>query len=235
MPSLLQTIALFASFSLCSARHTRWGAHSGHSSRTASHYSPTATLQAGDSDDSVTSSSDAEPTVASVTSIEVVPSATATASSTSTAVSNTTASSGGAPDGFVPGVKWQIAIQDPVDIRGGLEPLDAKVVDIDLFMASKDPTLIPALHVSLSLDILKGLICSDKYQDAGVIVLCYFNAGAVQYTDCDFPEWSDDGLYSGESVANYDQEKYVDITDSTVIDLHKARVDLAHSIGCDGL
>lgn len=51
------------------------------------------------------------------------------------------------PDGFQPGVKWQIEIQNPVDPSAGLQPADAKVIDIDLFQASKDPTLIPALHV----------------------------------------------------------------------------------------
>lgn len=51
------------------------------------------------------------------------------------------------PGEFKPGVKWQINIQNPVDPRAGLQPADAKVIDIDLFHASKDPTVIPALHV----------------------------------------------------------------------------------------
>ncbi|CAN8105095.1 unnamed protein product [Discula destructiva] len=70
---------------------------------------------------------------------------------------------------------------------------------------------------------------------AGATVLCYFNAGAVQYTDCDWPEWNTDGLATGKAVANYDQERYVDVTSETVIALHQARIDLAHSIGCDGV
>lgn len=61
------------------------------------------------------------------------------------------------------------------------------------------------------------------------------NAGAIQYTDCDWPDWNDDGLFGGKSVANYDQERYVDVTSETVIGLHHARIDLAHSIGCDGV
>ncbi|KUI72431.1 hypothetical protein VM1G_07610 [Cytospora mali] len=138
------------------------------------------------------------------------------ARSSSTASLNATPGTG-IPAGFEPGVKWQIEIQDPVDPRGGLQPSDAKVIDVDLFQASKDLTLIPALHA------------------AGAIVLCYFNAGAVQYTDCDWPKWNSDGLFEGKVVDNYYQEKYVDVTDETVIKLHKARIDLAHSIGCDGL
>lgn len=36
-------------------------------------------------------------------------------------------------------------------------------------------------------------------------------------------------------MANYDQERYVDVTSETVAGLHYARIDLAHSIGCDGV
>lgn len=89
-------------------------------------------------------------------------------------------------------------------------------------------------------------------------MLCYFNLGAVQVshinvqalwnllivliylfgktTDCDWSAWNNDGLMkTSQTVENYAQEKYVDVTDPTVLELHKARVDLAHQIGCDGL
>lgn len=75
----------------------------------------------------------------------------------------------------------------------------------------------------------------DIQQDAGVTVLCYFNAGAIQYTDCDWPDWNSEGLIDGQSVAHYNQEKYVDVTSSAVLTLHKSRVDLAQRIGCDGM
>lgn len=71
------------------------------------------------------------------------------AGSVSSSVLQNASSEAGIPAAFQPGVKWQIEIQDPVDLRGGLEPSDAKVVDVDLFQASKDLTLIPALHVSI--------------------------------------------------------------------------------------
>lgn len=72
-------------------------------------------------------------------------------------------------------------------------------------------------------------------QNAGVTVLCYFNAGAVQTTDCDWPTWSNGGLWTGKHVSGYSEERYVDITNSTVVALHKARIDLANKIGCDGM
>jgi hypothetical protein len=73
------------------------------------------------------------------------------------------------PDAFKPGVKWQIEIQNPVDPRAGLQPPDAKVIDVDLFHASKDPTLIPMLHVrviqsqmAVLLRSARGKVCSDR-------------------------------------------------------------------------
>lgn len=81
------------------------------------------------------------------TSTTTVTTVTTHSSSTST-TGLTTATGTGVPAGFEPGVKWQIEIQDPVDPRGGLQPSDAKVIDVDLFQASMDLTLIPALHVS---------------------------------------------------------------------------------------
>lgn len=42
-------------------------------------------------------------------------------------------------------------------------------------------------------------------------------------------------MKTSQTVENYAQEKYVDVTDATVLELHKSRIDLAHQIGCDGL
>ncbi|KAL1873956.1 hypothetical protein Daus18300_003829 [Diaporthe australafricana] len=154
---------------------------------------------------------------APATSTPVTSPPAANESSSVPAVSQNATSGAQIPGGFEPGVKWQINIQNPVDPRAGMQPADAKVIDVDLFHASMDPTLIPTLHA------------------AGVTVLCYFNLGAVQTTDCDWSSWNNDGLMKGQVVENYSQEKYVDVTDPTVLELHKARIDLAHTIGCDGL
>lgn len=83
-----------------------------------------------------------------VASSPAVTSAPAANEGSSVPVAGQNATSGSKiPDEFKPGVKWQINIQNPVDPRAGLQPADAKVIDIDLFHASKDPTVIPALHV----------------------------------------------------------------------------------------
>lgn len=58
----------------------------------------------------------------------------------------------------------------------------------------------------------------------------------MKTTDCDFTSWENDGLMkTSQTVENYVQEKYVDVTDATVLELHKSRIDLAHQIGCDGV
>lgn len=85
-----------------------------------------------------------------VNEASAVPTASATAVPAAVPAASQNATSGSKiPDSFQPGVKWQINIQNPVDPRAGLQPADAKVIDIDLFHASKDPTVIPALHVRI--------------------------------------------------------------------------------------
>lgn len=130
MPSLIHTTVLFLTVSFCSARCT----HS-HAKSTAQSLS-TVSSAIHSASTSLTASSTELPIVSSA--VDARPAPTSTQSVTSPNLI----------EHFKPGAKWQIAIQDPVDPRGGLQPADAKVVDVDLFLASKDPTLIPTLHVS---------------------------------------------------------------------------------------
>lgn len=130
MPSLIHTTVLFLTVSFCSARCT----HS-HVKITAQDL-PTISSAIPSASTSLTASSTEPPTASSA--VDSGPASTSTQSVTSPNLI----------EHFKPGVKWQIAIQDPVDPRGGLQPADARVVDVDLFLASKDPTLIPTLHVS---------------------------------------------------------------------------------------
>lgn len=145
MLSLTKATVLFLALGLCDA-----SPHHGHHEH----------QERGTSTSSKTTSTTSSRTT-STTPVKTTPTTTSSTSKSSTSTSRTTASSSStsaaaqsisaaanAPAGFVPGVKWQIQIQDPVDMRGGMLPSDAKVVDVDLFMASKDATLIPALHVS---------------------------------------------------------------------------------------
>ncbi|CAJ0546418.1 Ff.00g098910.m01.CDS01 [Fusarium sp. VM40] len=120
---------------------------------------------------------------------------------------------------FKPGVQWEIVIHEPIkhDSAADLIPLKAKVWDVDMGHARRYPEMIPLL------------------KSAGKFVICYFNAGAVQAWDDDkdkFPK-----AVIGHSLAYpYDSEEwYLDIRDSTVLKLQKARLDVAAKIGCDAV
>lgn len=126
MPLTFSKLAWFLTLDLCRARCVQPHAPHGASSE--------GTLMG-----TATTASAVSQTVSST--LDVIPSATPRIPQNSTSAT-------GVPKGFEPGVKWQIAIQDPIDVRGGIQPADAKVIDVDLFLASKDPTLIPSLHVS---------------------------------------------------------------------------------------
>lgn len=131
MPSTMLTTVLFLTLSFCSAKCTHF--HAVSTAESASTLSRTV--------------SPALPTVVSTTS-PTKPSILSTAVSSGPASTiSQESSSANVLERFKPGAKWQIAIQDPVDPRGGLQPADANVVDVDLFLASKDTSLIPTLHV----------------------------------------------------------------------------------------
>ncbi|KAM0245045.1 hypothetical protein ACHAP5_005717 [Fusarium lateritium] len=120
---------------------------------------------------------------------------------------------------FKPGVQWEIVIHEPIkhDSAADFIPSKAKVWDIDMGHARENPEMIPLL------------------KSAGKFVICYFNAGALQDWDDDknkFPK-----AVIGHSLAYpYDSEEwYLDIRDSTVLKLQKARLDVAAKIGCDAV
>lgn len=174
MPSIISVTVLFLTLGLCSARRPRISPQA----------SAKASAQAIATIATNRSSTLSQPASSTISSLPLysassIPTAsvnsalfTSSAAPTATPSLNTTSRVATTPDGFKPGAKWQIAIQDPIDPRGGIKPADATVVDVDLFLASKDPTLIPALHVS-------------RYSTSGNTIfentLIYFNIGDRSY------------------------------------------------------
>ncbi|CAM1507353.1 Fc.00g069940.m01.CDS01 [Cosmosporella sp. VM-42] len=122
---------------------------------------------------------------------------------------------------FKAGVQWEICIHKPIkhDSVDDFIPKEAVVWDIDLSHAQDYPGMIPML------------------KKAGKIVICYFNAGAVQNWDADKSQFPTEVI--GKSLAypyvGEDGEWYLDIRDSRVLDLMKARLDAAIAVGCDGV
>lgn len=51
------------------------------------------------------------------------------------------------PDNFTPGVKWQIIIQNTLDISKPVEPTDAVVWDLDLYHVARTPEIVDHLKV----------------------------------------------------------------------------------------
>jgi len=56
-----------------------------------------------------------------------------------------TSSVSGLPSSWKPGAKWQIVIDDPVDITKPLNPPDAQVWVVDYFHSVENPDIIPKL------------------------------------------------------------------------------------------
>ncbi|KAK5655872.1 hypothetical protein OQA88_5411 [Cercophora sp. LCS_1] len=126
------------------------------------------------------------------------------------------------PPGFTPGVKWQIDIQHALDTSAPLVPTDAPVWDLDLYFISRNPGTIDYL----------------RRQNPDVFIICYFNAGAVQESDCDWDEvWQKPpyiGLL-GNPLGDFPDERWVNIKNQTGRDLIKKRITVANELGCDGV
>ncbi|KAM7206087.1 glycoside hydrolase [Naviculisporaceae sp. PSN 640] len=127
------------------------------------------------------------------------------------------------PPNFGIEVKWQIEIQSTLDNNSALTPTDALVWDLDLYHVSRHPEVIGYLRDNIE----------------GVNIICYFNAGLVQDSDCDWDDWQRPEFIG--LLGNYYEndpetgERWVNIRNQTGIDRIKRRVRLAAQLGCDGV
>ncbi|KAH6623208.1 glycoside hydrolase superfamily [Chaetomium tenue] len=127
------------------------------------------------------------------------------------------------PSNFVPGVKWQIIIQNTLDVEAALQPTDAVVWDLDLYHVARTPEIVTHL----------------RNNDPDAILICYFNAGLAQESDCDYDtKWKNSGLlgniYSPDEP-DFSDERWVNIKNQTARDWMKDRITLARDYGCDGV
>ncbi len=58
------------------------------------------------------------------------------------------------PPNFQIGVKWQIVIQNTINIEAAIQPTDAVVWDLDLYHVARTPGIVDYLHVCLCVDRL---------------------------------------------------------------------------------
>jgi hypothetical protein len=122
----------------------------------------------------------------------------------------------GLPSTWQPGVKWQIVIDDPIDINKPLEPADVRVWVIDYFHAEQNREIIPFL----------------KAAHPDNVVLCYINAGAIQENEEDYPQFPPEAI--GNSYDGF-PEWWVDVSNPQVVEFMKNRLTVAASVGCDGV
>ncbi len=54
------------------------------------------------------------------------------------------------PPKFQIGVKWQIIIQNTIDIHAAIQPIDAVVWDLDLYHVARTPGIVDYLRVRAS-------------------------------------------------------------------------------------
>lgn len=117
------------------------------------------------------------------------------------------ADSGAARPRPMPLSSWQIQLSGSLDAS-----LDVKVYTADLETPN---AVIRAWH------------------DAGRIALCYFSAGTREPFRSDAAQFPASSL--GAPLADYPEERWVDVRDATVRSIMQARLESAASSGCDGV
>lgn len=117
------------------------------------------------------------------------------------------------------GAQWQIVLQDGIQIKNGAATPDVPIFDLDLYTNTDDGTdaesVIGALH------------------DLGKKVICYFSAGTYEPDRPDSDQYTD--ADKGATLPDWPDEKWVDIRNDNVRSIIKGRIDLAASMGCDGI
>lgn len=109
---------------------------------------------------------------------------------------------------------WQIVLRYPVDMSSeeDISP-DVAVYDLDLY--------------DNDIETFRML------QDAGKKVICYFSAGSWEDWRDDKDDFDDDDL--GKELDGWPDERWIDVSSSSVRDIMKKRIQLAWRKGCDAI
>jgi hypothetical protein len=102
---------------------------------------------------------------------------------------------------------WQIQLSGALDAS-----LDVQVYTAD---------------IETPMSVIRG------WHDAGRIALCYFSAGTREPFRSDAARFPASSL--GAPLADYPEERWVDVRDATVRSIMQARLERAASAGCDGV
>ncbi|KAK8002624.1 hypothetical protein PG989_002343 [Apiospora arundinis] len=129
------------------------------------------------------------------------------------------------PSFFKPGVKWQIEISDPIRVSrsSAVLPNDARVWDVDMW---------DSIDGGVSDNVITRLRAAQKSVVGDIFVICYFNGGGLNPADPDKGKFDAKDILG--TIKGWEDENYVDIASSKVIDLMKKRIDAGIAGGCDG-
>ena len=108
----------------------------------------------------------------------------------------------------LPGTTWQWQLTGPIDTS-----VEAEMFDIDLFDTSKETI--------------------SKLHQQNKIVICYFSAGSYENWRSDKDKFKESDL--GNSLDEWEGERWLDIRSDNVKKIMKERLDLAKSKKCDGV
>lgn len=114
------------------------------------------------------------------------------------------------------GVSWQIVLQQPIKLdttsKAIIEP-DVDVYDLDLYEGD--------------VETFKAL------QDKGKRVICYFSAGSYENYRGDKDDFDDADL--GKQLDGWPDERWLNLSSSSVRDIMKKRIKMAADKGCDAI
>ncbi|KAH7041380.1 glycoside hydrolase superfamily, partial [Microdochium trichocladiopsis] len=118
------------------------------------------------------------------------------------------------------GTKWQIVLQNPLDMSGvkKMTP-DVPVYDIDLFTNTDDGA-----------DKARVI---GKLHSLGKKVICYFSAGTYEPYRPDAKLFKQSDL--GATLPEWDDENWLDIKSSNVRSIMAQRIKMAADVGCDAI
>lgn len=114
---------------------------------------------------------------------------------------------------FPVGMSWQITLIEPPSLAE--TSLGVGAWDLDLF--DTDASIITAL------------------QAEGTQVICYFSAGTFEPGRPDEADFPARVIGNGYEDDNFAEERYLDVNDVVVLDIMRARLDLAVAKGCDAV
>ncbi|KAK7967221.1 uncharacterized protein PG986_001498 [Apiospora aurea] len=128
------------------------------------------------------------------------------------------------PSFFKPGVKWQIEISNPIKVSGSnaVAPVDARVWDVDMF---------DSIQGDASSNVIAKLRAAQRSSVGDIFVICYFNGGGLNPTDPDIKQFAETDILG--TIPGWEDEHYVDVASSAVIELMKQRIDAGVAGGCD--